>query len=105
MSPIKIIRIVGLAIAVIAAFAPDVTTYWGLAMVIVGLAGGFMGVSSDERVLYLVFAVALNHVSGSLDAIPAAGSYITDILGNVSTIVNAAAAAVILTMIKERVMD
>ena len=103
MSPVKIIRIVALAVAIIAVFVT--IPYVALIMVVLGLAGGFMGVSSDERVLYLVFAVALAQVSGALGPIPAVGGYISDILANVSTIVNAAAAAVILTMIKERVMD
>ncbi len=103
MSPVKIIRIVALAVAIIAVFVT--IPYVALIMVVLGLALGFMGVSSDERVLYLVFAVALAQVSGALGPIPAVGGYISDILANVSSIVNAAAAAVILTMLKERVMD
>jgi len=103
MSPVKIIRIIALAVAIIAVFVT--IPYVAPIMVVLGLALGFMGVSSDERVLYLVFAVALAQVSGALGPIPAVGGYISDILANVSTIVNAAAVAVILTMIKERVMD
>ena len=103
MSPVKIIRIIALAVAIIAVFVT--IPYVAPIMVVLGLALGFMGVSSDERVLYLVFAVALAQVSGALGPIPAVGAYISDILANVSTIVNAAAVAVILTMLKERVMD
>lgn len=103
MSPVKIIHIVALAVAVIAVFVP--IPYVALIMVVLGLAYGFMGVNSDQRVLYLVFAVALAQVSGALGSIPAVGGYITDIFTNLSSIVNAAAFAVILTMIQERVMD
>ena len=103
MSPVKIIRWIAIAIAVVGAFVT--IPYATLAMVVLGAALGFMGVSSDERVLYLVVAVALAQVSGALGAIPAVGEYITAILTNLSTIVNAGAAAVILTMTKERLMD
>ena len=58
MSPVKIIRIVALAVAIIAVFVT--IPYVALIMVVLGLAAGFMGVSSEERVLYLVFAVALH---------------------------------------------
>lgn len=103
MSPVKIIRWIAIAIAVVVAFV-DIP-YAVLAMVVLGAALGFMGVSKDERVLYLVVAIALTQVAGALGAIPAAGEYITAILTNLSTIVSAGAAAVILTMAKERLMD
>ncbi len=103
MSPIKIIRWVALAVAVIAAFVT--IPYVGLIMIALGLALGIMGVSSEERILYLVFAIALAQVAGALGTIPQVGGYITDIFTNISTIVNAAAFAVIATMIKERLMD
>jgi hypothetical protein len=103
MSPVSIIRWVALAIAVVAAFVA--IPYGGLALVVLGAALGFMGVSSDDRVMYLVGAVALAQVAGALGAIPAVGGYITDIMTNFSTVWNAGAAAVILVMIKERVMS
>ena len=103
MSPVSIIRWVALAVAVVAAFVA--IPYGGLVMVVLGAALGFMGVSSDDRVMYLVGAVALAQVAGALGAIPAVGGYITDIMTNFSAIWNAGAAAVILVMIKERVMS
>jgi hypothetical protein len=103
MSPVSIIRWVAIAIAVVSAFVA--IPYGGLAMVVLGAALGFMGVSADERVLYLVVAVALGSVAGGLGAIPAVGEYITEILTNISTIVSAGAATVILVMTKERLMD
>ena len=103
MSPVKIIRWIAIAIAVVGAFVA--IPYATLAMVVLGAALGIMGVGSDERVLYLVVAVALAQVAGALGAIPAVGEYITAILTNLSTIVNAGAVAVILTVTKERLMD
>lgn len=103
MSPVKIIRWIALAVAVVAAFVA--IPYSGLILVLAGAALGFMGVKSDERILYLVGAVALAQVAGIFGVIPAVGNYITDIMTNFSTVWNAGAAAVILTMVKERVMD
>ena len=103
MSPVKIIRWIAIALAVITAFVA--IPFAGLAMVLLGAALGFMGVSTDERMLYLVVAVALASVANAYGAIPQAGDYLTAILTNLSTVVSAGAAAVILTMTKERLMD
>lgn len=103
MSPIKIIRIIGLAVAVVAAFVT--IPYGALIMVILGLAIGFMGVSEDRRTGYLVTAIALTMVAGSLGPIPAVGDYLTSILTNLSTIINAGAVAVILMIVKDRVTE
>ena len=103
MSPVKIIRWIAITLAVVAAFVT--IPYATLVMVVLGTALGFMGVGVDERILYLVVAVALAQVAGALNVIPAVGVYITAIMTNLSTIVNAGAVAVILTMTKERLMD
>lgn len=103
MSPIKIVRILALAVAVVAAFV--VIPWVALIMVILGLAIGFMGVTEDRRLIYLVVAVALSSVTGALGPIPAVGGYLTAILENTSTIINAGAVAVILMHIKDRVME
>jgi hypothetical protein len=76
-----------------------------LILVLAGAALGFMGVKSESRVLYLVCAVALAQVAGVFGVIPAVGVYITDIMTNISIVWNAGAAAVILTVVKERLMD
>lgn len=103
MSPIKIIRILGLAVAVVAAFVT--IPYVALVMVILGLAIGFMGVAEERRTGYLVTAIALSMVAGALGPIPAVGGYLTDILTNLSTIINAGAVAVILMTVKDRVTE
>jgi len=103
MSTIKIIRIVALIVAIVAAFV--VIPYAALAMVILGLAIGFMGVPEDRRLIYMVTAVTLTTVAGSLGVIPVAGEYLTAILTNTSTIINAGAVAVILMIVKDRLTE
>lgn len=103
MDIVKIIRIVALAVAVVAAFVA--IPYIALILAVLGLAVGFMGVPEDRRLMFLVTAVALSSVAGSLGVIPAVGSYITDILTNVSSVINAGAVAVILMAIKDRLTE
>ncbi len=103
MNAIKIIRILALAVAVVAAFVT--IPYAVLIMVLLGLAVGFMGVSEDRRLLYLVTAITLTTVAGSLGSIPVAGDYLTAILTNASTVINAGAVAVILMIIWDRVTE
>lgn len=103
MDIVKIIRIVALAVAVVAAFVA--IPYVALILAVLGLAIGFMGVPEDRRLMFLVMAVALSSVAGSLGVIPAVGEHITNILTNVSSVINAGAVAVILMVIKDRLMD
>lgn len=103
MDIVKIIRIVALAVAVVAAFVA--IPYVALILAVLGLAIGFMGVPEDRRLMFLVMAVALSSVAGSLGAIPAVGEHITNILTNVSSVINAGAVAVIVMAIKDRLMD
>ena len=103
MDTAKIVRIVALVVAVAAAFVA--IPYIGLIIVIVGIALGFLAVTEDNRLLFLVIAVALAQVAGAFGDIPAVGSYISDIMGNVSAIVNAAALTVILMIVKDRLTE
>ena len=103
MDTIKIIRIVAIAIAVIAAFIE--IPYIALAFIVLGLAVGFMGVPEERRLIYMVTAVTLALVANSLGPIPLVGEYLTAILSNVSTIVNAGALAVILMIFKDRITE
>jgi len=103
MDTVKIVRIVALIIAVVAAFVT--IPYITLVMVILGLVIGFMGVPEERRLIYMVTAVTLTTVAGSLGSVPAIGEYLTAILTNASTIVNAGAVAVILMIFKDRVTE
>ena len=105
MSPLKIVRLVALAVAVIGAFIaiPEAA----LIMVIIGLIMGVMGDMADNtnRTYFLVLAVALSTVSGAAGAIPVAGDFVSAIMGNMSTIINAAALSVIIMAMKDRIME
>jgi uncharacterized membrane protein YccC len=103
MDTAKIVRLVALLVAVVAAFVT--IPYIGLIMVIVGLALGFLTVPEERRLIYMVTAVTLTTVAGSLGPIPAIGSYLTAILSNVSTIINVGAVAVILMIVKDRLTE
>ena len=103
MDTIKIIRLAALAVAVIAAFVT--IPYIALVMVVLGLAIGIMGVSEEQRIIFMITAVTLTFVAGSLGEIPVAGDYLTAILENLSTIINAGALAVILMIIKDGVTE
>ena len=103
MDTIKIIRIVAMAIAVIAVFIE--IPYIALAFIVLGLAVGFMGVPEERRLIYMVTAVTLALVADSFGPIPVVGEYLTAILSNVSTIVNAGALAVILMIFKDRITE
>ena len=105
MSPLKVVRLLTLAIAVIGAFVaiPEAA----LVMILIGVALGFLSdqADKDNRTFFLIFAIALASMSGAVDGLPVIGGYVTAILGNLSDIVTAAAVAVILMVIKDRVME
>mgnify|MGYP006091295819 CR=1 FL=1 len=105
MNPLKVVRLLTLAIAVIGAFVaiPEAA----LVMILIGVALGFLSdqADKDNRTFFLIFAIALASMSGAVDGLPVIGGYVTAILGNLSDIVSAAAVAVILMVIKDRVME
>ena len=105
MSLLKVVRLLALAIAVIGAFVaiPEAA----LIMILIGVALGFLSdqADKDNRTFFLIFAIALASMSGAVDTLPVIGGYVTAILGNLSDIVSAAAVAVILMVIKDRVME
>ena len=103
MNAVKIIRIIALILALVAAFVT--IPYVTIAFIVLGLALGFMGVAKDERLTYLVFAIALKYFADALGGIPAVGEYLTAILTNFAAVVAAAGVAVVLMIIKERTFD
>ncbi len=100
---VKVIRIIALLVAVVAAFVT--IPYVALALIVLGLAAGIMGVEESRRMMYLVMAVALTMMTGAFGEVPMAGEYLTSILSNISIAINAGAIAVILTMFYERIME
>jgi hypothetical protein len=101
MSTDKIVLIIGLILAIIAAFVMN--TYLTIAVVIVGIAVGILSVTDSERLVFLVLAITLAAVSGAINIIPVVGPYITAILTSTSVLISAAAATVIVRILVEKV--
>ena len=102
MNAAKIIRLLGLVVAVVAAFVT--IPYVAVALAVLGLIVGFF-VQKDERLLFLVLVVALATVVGALGGIPTIGAYLTGILTNLSALLTAAAVTVIGMSMYERMSD
>ena len=104
MNPAKIIRIVVVVLAVAAAFVPNIP-YAVLALALLGLANGFLGVPEERRMIYMVTALALTMSAGALGMVPMAGEYITAIFTNLSTAINAGVLAVVVMIVKDRLTE
>ena len=88
----KIVKLVGVIVAVVVAFVPF--DYSAAIVALLGIAGGWF-IAEDDRSRFLIAAVALGVAQGGLNAIPAVGEYITTALGGLSTLFMAGAATVI----------
>lgn len=88
----KIVRLVALLIAVVAAFVdlPEEAAIIALA----GLIAGYF-IEQSRATDFLVMVLALALVNASLGPIWGIGGYLSDILGSVSALVNAGAVTVI----------
>lgn len=103
MSAAKIALIIAIIVAIVAVFVT--IPYAAAILAVLGLIVGFIGVEEERRLLYFVMAVTLTMVAGALGGIPMVGNYLTDILTNISAVINAGAVAVIVTIIYERVTE
>ena len=104
MSPAKIIRIVGVALAVAAALIPQIPMV-GLGLAVLGLGAGYY-VASGDRATLLVTVIALNSgVAGAVDAIPTVGMYVSAILTNLGGLLAAAAVTVVVMAVKEQLTE
>ncbi len=95
----KIIRLVAVLIAVIAAFV--VIPEEAAVIAVLGLVAGYF-IEEERATAFLVMALALYMVSGALGPIWVIGEFLTAILGSVSSLVNAAACTVIVVGIYNR---
>jgi len=95
----KIVKLVGVIVAVVFAFVDF--EYAAAIVALLGIAGGWFTVEEDRQRL-LIAALALIAVASALDAIPAVGSYITTALGGLSGLLNAAAATAIVLGVIDR---
>ena len=100
MDVVKIVRLVAVLFAVVAGVVAIPSE--AVIIAVLGLVGGYF-VEEDRRVPYMVLALTLSLVHGALGEIPVIGNYLTDILGSVSSLINAGACTVIVMQIIDRV--
>jgi hypothetical protein len=105
MGVLKILRLLGMAAALIAAFVavPEAV----LILTVLGLVVGVMGDMEDNsnRLYWLIVAMALTTVSGAASPLPVIGGPISDIMGNMSTFMNAVALGLLMNAMKERIIN
>ena len=105
MGVLKILRLLGMAVALIAAFVavPEAV----LILTVIGLVVGVMGDMEDSsnRVYWLIVAMALATVSGAASPLPVIGGPISDIIGNMSTLMSAVALGLLMNAMKERIIN
>jgi len=95
----KIVKLVGVLFAIVAAF---VTIPQSAAIVaVLGIAGAWF-IEADDRNRFLIAAVALNFANAGLNEIWVVGEYISKALGGVNDLFLAAAATVIVLGIVDR---
>jgi len=88
----KIIKLVGVLVAVIAAFVTIPSS--AVIVALLGIAGAWF-IAEEDRSRFLIAAVGLSIAQGGLDTIPAVGPYITTALGGLNGLFLAAAATVV----------
>jgi hypothetical protein len=97
----KIIGLVGIAVAIVAAFVN--IPYVALILLVAGLVVGFTIVREDH-VRVIVTALALSAFSHSFDAVPGLGGYLSSIVANVAALVVGAALMIMLRNVYARIM-
>lgn len=103
MNAVKIIRIISTILIIVFAFIQF--EYAMLILAVLGLLNGFMGVTEERRLIYLVTALALYMSTGALGMVPAVGDYITAIFSNLSAVLNAGVLAVVIMTVKDRLTE
>ena len=99
MDVAKIVRLVAVLFAVVAGLVAIPQS--AAIIAVLGLVGGYF-VEEDRRLNFMVMTLTLALAHGALGAIPAVGGYLTDVLGSLSSLFNAAACTVIVMAIIER---
>ena len=99
MNTYKIVGIIGLLIAIAAAFVkiPYAMELLAIAGIIVAL-----DIGAEDNVRVIVSAIAIPIVAGLFNGLPTAGSYVTSILTNIGYILGGAALLIILRNIFNR---
>jgi len=97
----KIVKLVGVLVAVVAGLIGGFS-YSGELIAVLGLAGGWF-VAADDRMRVLVATLAAIAVQGTLAGFPGVGGYITGALGGIAALLSAAAVMIIIKGIVDAV--
>jgi hypothetical protein len=92
MSLQKILGLVGVVLAVVAAFV--MIPYSAVVLGVLGLVIG-LSIAAEDHVRVIVSALALTALAGTFATVPTAGEYITAIIGNVGTLAAGAALMIV----------
>jgi len=104
MNPAKIVRIVGVVLAIAIALVPAIPE-GALLLAVAGLIVGYYVATDNRKNLFLMVIVLASGAAGAANAIPVIGSYIGDILSSLEALLAAACVTVIVMIIKERVSE
>jgi hypothetical protein len=101
MNIYKIVGILGLLIAIVAAFmkVPYAMELLAIAGIIVAL-----GIAVEDSVRVIVSAIALPIIADLFNGLPSIGNYVTSILTNIGYLVGGAALLIILRNIYNRLL-
>ena len=100
MNVYKIVGLLGVLLAVVAAFVTNIP-YAEPLIAVAGLVVG-ISVAGEHHVRVIVSALALHTVANAFNGIPGAGASITTILGNFGTLAAGAALLIIVRNMYER---
>ena len=104
MNPAKIVRIVGVVLAIAVALVPAIPE-GALILALVGLVMGYYVAADNRSTLFLVVIVLASGAAGAADAIPVIGAYISDVLNSIEALLAAACVTVIVMILKEKLTD
>ena len=100
MNAQKIVALVALVVALVAAFTTAIP-YDDLILAVLGAIVGF-SIVPEEHVRVLVSALVLRYLADTFGTIPTAGEYVTAIIGNVATVAAGAALMLVFRNIHNR---
>lgn len=105
MGVLQIIRLLGMAIALIAAFI--IVPYAVISLTVIGLVVGFVDDMQDNsnRVYWLIIAMGLATVQGAAAPLPVIGGPITEVMGNMSILMSAVALGLLFNAMRERIVN
>ena len=96
----KIVRLVAVLFAVVAGLVAIPQS--AVIIAVLGLVAGYF-VEEERRMYYMVATLTLALAHGALLPIPYLGTYLTDILSSLSSLLNAGACTVIVMAIIDRI--